>query len=176
LPGRAHLEGALAALGETWVGGPFSEPARETLARHESAVVEVLALFDRLAADMEQRSAEWVVTHGEPHAANVIRTDAGYVLVDWDTVAHAPPERDLWMLVRDNAHDLAGYSAATGRRPDPVALDFFRLTWDLADLAAFTHLLRSPHEHTADTAKAYDGVKICSATCSRVATSAGGST
>jgi spectinomycin phosphotransferase len=176
LPGRAHLEEALAALRETWAGGPFSERARATLARHASDVVEVLALFDRLAAEVEQRSTEWVVTHGEPHAANVIRTEAGHVLVDWDTVALAPPERDLWMLVRDNADDIAGYSDATGRRPDEVALDFFRLTWDLADLAAFTHVLRSPHEHSADTVKAYDGVRICAATCSRVARSPGGST
>ena len=39
------------------------------------------------------------MTHGEPHAGNVMRTDEGRLLVDWDTVALAPPERDLWMLV-----------------------------------------------------------------------------
>jgi len=176
LPDRAHLEGALTALRETWVGGPFSEPARETLARHEPEVVEALALFDRLAAVMEERSTEWVVTHGEPHAANVIRTDAGHVLVDWDTVALAPRERDLWMLVGDTADDIAGYSDATGRCPDPLALDFFRLTWDLADLAAFTHVLRSPHAHSADTVKAYDALRTCAASCSRAARSPGGST
>ena len=45
----------------------------------------------------------WVVTHGEPHAGNVMRTSEGRVLVDWDTVALAPPERDLWMLVAGGA-------------------------------------------------------------------------
>jgi spectinomycin phosphotransferase len=69
------------------------------------------------------------------------------VLVDWDTVALGPPERDLWMLA--DAADL---------EVDEAAVDFFRLTWDLADLAAFTNVLRSPHNRSADTEKAYDGV------------------
>jgi hypothetical protein len=73
------------------------------------------------------------------------------------------------MLVSGDADDIAGYSEVTGCRPDPVALDFFRLTWDLADLAAFTHVLRSPHERSADTVKAYEGVRICAETCSRLA-------
>ena len=36
---------------------------------------------------------EWVVvTHGEPHVGNAIRTEAGWMLVDWDTTLLAPPE------------------------------------------------------------------------------------
>jgi spectinomycin phosphotransferase len=133
---------------ETWSGGPFSERARQALARHTSDVAELLALADRLAADVARRSSNWVVTHGEPHAGNVLWTGARHVLVDWDTVALAPPERDLWMLVGD----------ASGLELDQVALSYFRLRWDLADLAAFTDELRSPHRHTEDTAKAYDAL------------------
>jgi len=148
LPGRRELETALRDVNEMWFGGPFSEPARQALARHASDVAELLALVDRLAAEVAKRSTDWVVTHGEPHAANVLRTDEGYVLVDWDTVALAPPERDLWMVV-------------DGTAVDQVAVDFFRLRWDLSDLAAFTNVLRSPHRESADTLKAYDGVKHC---------------
>jgi spectinomycin phosphotransferase len=161
LSGRDRLEAALRSLGEPWDGGPFAEQARDALARHESDVSELLALFDRLAGEVEGRRGDWVVTHGEPHAGNLIRTGEGHVLVDWDTVALAPPERDLWMLAGDDADAAAAYSAAAGRRPDRVALDFFRLTWDLADLAAFADVLRSPHEHSADTAKAYDALTVC---------------
>jgi hypothetical protein len=67
------------------------------------------------------------------------------------------------MLGADCPEGLAGYAAVTGRHPDRVALEFFRLTWDLADLAAFAHVLRSPHEHSADTAKAYEGLTACAA-------------
>jgi spectinomycin phosphotransferase len=71
------------------------------------------------------------------------------VLVDWDTVALAPRERDLWML----AEETTSYADATGHEPDEVGVTFFRLAWDLEDIAAFTDELRSPHEHDEDTEK-----------------------
>ena len=151
LPGRRGLESALEEVNGAWSGGPYSEPARQALVAHASEVVELLALADRLSAELAGRSGDWVVTHGEPHAANILRTAEGYVLVDWDTLALAPRERDFWMPVED----------AAGAELDQVALDFFRLRWDLADLAAFLTVLRSPHRRTADTAKAYAGVLHC---------------
>jgi spectinomycin phosphotransferase len=161
LPARRHLESALRELSETWLGGPFSEPARHALAGHASDVDELLALADRLAADVTRRGAEWVVTHGEPHAGNVMRTDEGIVLVDWDTAALAPPERDLWMVMSDTGDEAAIYADATGHQPDPVAVDFFRLTWDLEDLAGYLNVLRSPHGETEDTLQAYETVTTC---------------
>jgi spectinomycin phosphotransferase len=158
LPGRGELESALQALDQTWSGGPFSEPARQTLARHASDVAELLSLFDRLGADVAQRSGNRVVTHGEPHAGNVMRTADGHVLIDWDTVALAPAERDLWMLVRDSPSSATIYTDTTGHELDQVAVDFFRLTWDLADTAAFTHQLRSPHRHSEDTVRAFEAL------------------
>ena len=155
LPGRDKLETALQDLTQTWSGGPLSEPARQTLARHASDVAELLTLLDHLFADIATRSTNWVISHGEPHAGNVIRTGESYVLVDWDTVALAPRERDLWMLVEEPAEETTTYTDATGKQLDEVAVRFFRLTWALADIAAFTDLLRSPHDHSEDTEKAY---------------------
>jgi hypothetical protein len=40
-------------------------------------------------------------------------------------------------------------------------MDFFRLSWDLSDLAAFTNVLRLRHRHTEDTVKAYEGLTKC---------------
>ena len=162
LPGRRQLESALREANEPWSGGPFSEPARHALADHASDVAELLALADRLAADVEQRgAAPWVVTHGEPHAGNVMRTDEKHVLVDWDTVALAPPERDLWMVLGDTADEADLYAAATGRRVDEAALSFFRLTWDLKDLAGYLDVLRSPHRRSGDTEIAFNCVTAC---------------
>jgi aminoglycoside phosphotransferase (APT) family kinase protein len=46
--------------------------------------------------------APWrVLTHGEPHGANVLLGEGGLSLVDWDTVGIAEPERDLWFAVID---------------------------------------------------------------------------
>jgi len=157
LPGRQRLEAALGTLDRTWTGGPLSEPARQALAQHASYVAELLTLGDRLSAEVA-RSGNWVVTHGEPHGGNVMRTGESHVLVDWDTVALAPPERDLWMLMGDDGEEATIYAKATGHELDEVAMSFFRLRWDLADIAAFTDELRSPHQRSEDTEKAYDAL------------------
>ncbi len=165
LPGREQLDSALREVDRAWTGGPLSEPAREALAGHASEVADLLGLFDRLRHAVIGARRPWVVTHGEPHAVNVMRTAEGHALIDWDTVALAPPERDLWMLVRgagdDATADATAYVEATGHRPDALALDFFRLTWDLADLAAFITVLRAPHRDTEDTRKALAGLGKC---------------
>jgi spectinomycin phosphotransferase len=144
IPGRRHLEAALLDLDESWTGGPLSERARDAVRDSASELTDLLSLADRLAAEAEERGVASVVTHGEPHAANVMRTSKGRVLVDWDTVALAPPERDLWMLVDDDQND--------------AALDFFRLTWDLKDLAEYLNVLRSPHTENDDTVRQYQAL------------------
>ena len=161
LPGRRHIEAGLQELNRTWLGGPLSEPARQALANHASDVAELLALADRLAADVAGRGNEWVVTHGEPHAVNVMRTGERHVLVDWDTVALAPPERDLWMVVGGTGDEAAIYADATGHEVDQVAVNFFRLTWDLKDLATYIDVLRAPHRRDEDTLQAYEGLRNC---------------
>lgn len=162
LPGRAYIEAALCDGDQPWSGGPYSESVRAEITGHRDDIVEVVALADRLARDVGGRGGAFVVTHGEPHPGNVMRTPDGPALVDWDTVSLAPPERDLWMLAAtpDDPPALR-YAAATGRRLDPDALDVFRLSWDLRDLAEYLHLLRSPHAETEDTAQAFEGVQHC---------------
>ena len=122
--------------------------------RDETELAELLTLADRLRADAEKHGGDWVVTHGEPHAANVMRTSEGRVLLDWDTVALAPPERDLWMLVVGGGAEAADlYARATGTTVNEAAIDFFRLTWDLKDLAEYLKVFRSPHQENADTVR-----------------------
>jgi spectinomycin phosphotransferase len=151
LPGHEHLERALAERDEPWHGGPLSEQARVAVMGGASQLAELLALADRLASSISHHE---VVTHGEPHAANVIRTANGLALVDWDTVAFAPPERDLWLVTPSlgSATDL--YTELTGTPVDQRALDFFRLLWELKDWAEYLNLLRASHHETEDTARA----------------------
>ena len=161
VPGRRQVEAGLRELNETWSGGPFSERAREAMAAHAADVADLLALADRLAADVAGRSNGWVVTHGEPHAANVMWTGERHMLIDWDTVGLAPAERDLWMVVDDDGDEARTYADATGHTIDRVALDFYRLAWDLGDLAEYLSELRAPHRHNEDIENAYVGVTRC---------------
>ena len=141
-PARA-VRDALAALAQPWGPGPHGEPARAALLAHAGVLDRAVAAFEALAPD----SVVGVVTHGEPKPGNVVRTPDGPRLVDWDTVALAPRERDLWFL-GDEA--VAAYVAADGPPPDPRLLDLYRRRWALDDVAAFVASLRAPHGDTDD--------------------------
>jgi spectinomycin phosphotransferase len=152
---RAVLDAALRDLNSPWTGGPFAEPARAWLSANAAAVRRMLDGFDQLAARIALSMDQATVTHGEPHQGNLIHSSAGLMLIDWDTVALAPHERDLWMLDRDWADASALYTEATGRPVDRSALEFYRLAWGLADIASFLGLFRSAHEESEDTARAW---------------------
>lgn len=149
--GRSGLEQALGALDREWAGGPFSEPARALVAGRATAIRRLVEVFDRLAEAVRASSLHPVITHGEPHPGNLVRSGGGLLLVDWDTVGLAPPERDLWMLDADGGDAAARYAEASGRRLDGVAIRLYRLRWLLDDIAIFLGVLRAPHRRTADT-------------------------
>ena len=157
LPGRDRIESALTAKDTAWTGGPLAEPAREAIAANADNVAALLTRADRLAAAVD---GGWVVTHGEPHAGDVMRAGARRLLVDWDTVALAPPERDLWLVLDDADGELAAaYADAAGRRVDPTALEFFRRLWDLKDLAEWLNVLRAPHSENDDIVRQLAGLR-----------------
>jgi spectinomycin phosphotransferase len=159
VPGRGEFEQALDDLGRPWDGGPLSELARRELARHVNAVVRSLDDLDRFAAWFAATDANAVVTHGEPHPGNLVHTATGVALVDWDTVAVARPERDLWMMADADATIVTDYRELTGVTLDREALVAYRLIWALADLAAFTVQLRSEHDGNADAENALAAIK-----------------
>jgi spectinomycin phosphotransferase len=144
LPGRADLA---AALGKpSSVGGPYADQLRALLTEAAPRIRDLLASFDQLATAAS--ALPKVITHGEPHPGNIVRTATGPILIDWDTVGLAPPERDLW-LTGPGGFDR--YEAATGYRPDPAALELYRLRWRLDDIAAYLTELRRARYPTADT-------------------------
>ncbi|MCY1137535.1 aminoglycoside phosphotransferase family protein [Actinoplanes sp. Pm04-4] len=159
LPGRADLEAALNDLEGPWTSGPYAEPARQVLSRHAARITAWLQDFDNMAADVAP-ATDWVVTHGEPHPGNVLKTPTGLRLIDWDTTRLAPPERDLWMLtpamIGAPPHPddglLAHYEHRTGRTVSRRTIAFYRLWWILADLAVYTTELRRPHTPGPDLA------------------------
>jgi spectinomycin phosphotransferase len=114
--------------------------------------------FDHLAGLVETAGGASVVTHGEPHPGNLIRSDGGILLVDWDTMGLAPPERDLWMLDDGSPGALKPYTEVTGRPVDSTAISLFRLAWILSDIAVSVALLRSDHASDDDTEKSLRGL------------------
>ncbi|MDP4508918.1 aminoglycoside phosphotransferase family protein [Nonomuraea turcica] len=154
LAGRAWLEDAIRETDHPWLGGPYAEPARALIADHAVTLRRRLEELDRMA----EKGGEPVVTHGEPHPGNLLRkADGRLLLVDWDTVGMAIPERDLWHVAKDPA-DLARYADAVGRTPDPAALELYRLRWALDDVAEFVAYFRSPHGRTPDAEQSWAGL------------------
>lgn len=98
-----------------------------------------------------------MITHGEPHPANVMAAGPDLLLVDWDTVGLGPPERDLALIASDgdgsaDADDSAArYRQATGRALSPAILGLYRLRWYLDDVGSAVRLFACPHADTADT-------------------------
>lgn len=158
LPARRSLEEALAESDGEWRGGPFAEPARKWLASHSNDLRRRLQDFDLLVEAVIAAGHELVITHGETHPGNFMRSDDQLVLVDWDTVALAFPERDLWQLATADGDGLTAYTDASGREVDQAAMSLYRLGWDLKDAAEYIDLFRSAHDRTADTEKAWRGL------------------
>ncbi len=143
---------AMRETADPWTRGPYGEPARQWL---RARVDDVCSLMDdtrRLAEQVARSPDGLVVTHGEPHPGNVIRTPDGLVLIDWDTVGLAPPERDLWRADKNALHR---YAELTGRPADRRAIALYRNAWTLADVAVFTRQFRSPHAENEDTTHAW---------------------
>jgi spectinomycin phosphotransferase len=155
---RGDLETALGELGRPWTGGPYAEPARALLADAAGLVRRQLDRLDRWSAGPV--ATEVVITHGEPHPGNVIRTPGGLMLIDWDTVGLAPPERDLWMVATESGDEVRRYTELTGRPVDTTVLELYRLRWALDDLSCFVRDLRAPHRRTPGTEHAWQALEI----------------
>ena len=160
VPNRSHLEAALAALDLPWNTGPYAEPTRQSLAGARTTVETQLARYDRLAQRVIAMPDPWVITHGEPHQANFIKTlDRSLHLIDWGTARLGPRERDLWMLL-EGGSGLDAYRATAGDyTPRPEAIALFGLLWQLTDLSIYIHRFRETHGNGEDDAKSFWGVE-----------------
>ncbi len=161
LPPRDELEvasrpqffEALGDLDRPWDAGPYSEPTRQALVDNEKRIRGLFDSYDELRAKIPRD--DWVITHGEPHAANIIRTgDESFVLIDWDTVALGPRERDVWMLQPKDG-DWSDYALSGVTEFDPVALEMFDLRWTLTEITLYTSWFRGPHVEDEDTRFAF---------------------
>lgn len=156
--GRDDLDAFLLDPGRRWDGGPFSEPARRLLLPCATELARLAAGFDRMAAATVGARANLVITHGEPHPANLMLAAGRLVLIDWDTAALAPPERDVSLIATTSGEGTDRYQQAAGRNLDPAVMTLYRVRWYLDDLASAIRLFRRPHRDTPDTRRWRDSL------------------
>lgn len=156
--GRADLDAFLLDPGVPWDGGPFSDQARDLVVHRTADIAQLTRGFDHLVDLTAAARAREVITHGEPHPANLMRAGGRLHLIDWDTVALAPPERDLSLIVAASGEGVDRYQKATGREVEPAVLTLYQVRWYLDDLASAIRMFRNRHRDTADTRRWWQGL------------------
>jgi spectinomycin phosphotransferase/16S rRNA (guanine(1405)-N(7))-methyltransferase len=156
VPHRDELTAACGVAGEAADCGPYARPLSLLVRQHAAPLKRLVARYDQLVRRARAEPAGVVLTHGEPHPGNTMRAaDGRWLLIDWDTVLVAPPERDLWDLDPGDGTVLDAYVRATGTVPRPPLLDLYRLRWDIADIAGDVSRFRRPHTGTAEDAETW---------------------
>ncbi len=159
---RADLE-RLLALGE-WSGGPWSAPVGRLLAEARPVVERAMRRFALLGAAVAGSVDRWVVTHGEPHTANLMSTPDGLRLVDWATICLAPRERDLREVLgeADGNEPWFAYVGAGGR-PEPLSPDtneLFALQRHLSEIVEHAVRFSRAHTDSADDRRCFDDLEV----------------
>jgi len=159
-----RIDALLLDLDRPWTAGPMGEQARDLLSRHAGQVRRLLAEFDARCAEELPGEQPWVVTHGEPHTGNVLDTgDGRLLLIDWDTAALAPRERDLRELVA-GATGPGPWRAYRDAGGSPVELspgiaDVFDRLWVLSEIDAYGTQLYEPHTGGTDDRIGIDALR-----------------
>lgn len=157
VPIRSQFFESLDALQVGWDRGPFGESARRLLCKNESLIRELWHRCDELADEVRGAGVEFVITHGQLHSLNVLRSGGGPILIDWDCVALAPRERDLgrhWggLAEPKTRDDWAAYSSfCPGADINPSAVDVYWHIGLLWGLCVSTGILHSSHVDETDT-------------------------
>ena len=124
---------------QPWTGGPYGSRSRDAVAGSLSNIDRWTARYQEL--NRLARTRRWVPTHGEPGGHNQLVVAAGTVIVDWETLKLAPPERDLRTLDRG----------------DPLMLEMFDLEWRLDEIGQYSAWVAGKHGDTADDRIAFEG-------------------
>lgn len=142
---------------ETWAE-PSAAGAAEVLRAERPTIDWLIERAEQLAGELQARPLEFVPCHADIHAFNVLAGDDGALyVVDWDTLAIAPKERDLmfigagigavWTSAREADAFYRGYGP---HEVDAAALAYFRYERIVQDIAAYCEQLLLTDEGGAD--------------------------
>jgi len=129
-----------------WTAGPFGEQARAAVLARLDDIGTWTRRYVELAAHALEHRSTWVLTHGEPGAHNQLVTAGGRWLLDWESLAVTPRERDL--------HAVPGMD---GMPPaDEEMIELFALDWRLSEIELYARQLSGPHTDSTDDRTALD--------------------
>ncbi len=134
----------------SWLDGPFGNSARDVALASIGQIEDMAMRYADLAERALAAKPSWVPTHGEPHFANQMIVDGRLVLIDWESFALAPAERDMLDLNPKYRSQLGS---------DPDMLELFRLEWRLAEIDEYTRRFQEPHTGDEDDVLALEKLR-----------------
>ena len=112
-------------------------------AGQRSQILHLLSLGARLGRELETAGLPAVLCHGDIHRGNLMDTGRQLVLIDWEGIAAAPPEADLFFFQRYEPEFSRLYQQLTGYHPHQQAIAFFGIRRRLDDIHEFLEALAS---------------------------------
>lgn len=77
----------------------------EMIDEYRSGLLKLVLELDMLAEKMKNSKADFVLCHTDIHNWNMMQTEKGLVLLDWEGLRYAPPEADLFCIYGNEYFD-----------------------------------------------------------------------
>lgn len=153
LPFLANLERTIEELeGPYQEAGPFTRPLQGLIAGYRDVLRKAIRTAQDLGAECRHCADRFVLTHGEPSAANVIGLGSRLHIVDWGALRWAPPERDWFHTIR---------TMGVGPRYQERTLSFYEVRWFLSELAEYICVFAGAHDRSLDTIAMWERLYSC---------------
>lgn len=100
-----------------------------------------------------------VLTHGDITGLNIILSEEGLKLTDWDGACYAPKERDFIFLFDNPNFSLEQYFQLTGEKYyDPLLKEFYNLDWALNSIIGNFENLINTNKSKDDKQECFDEI------------------
>lgn len=108
------------------------EDIRQLLTNNETVVRDLIAKYDSIAHKYVGSHPRFVLTHGDITGLNLIRSNEGIKLVDWDGAMLAPAERDINFLFDNPNFSIEKYFELTHQNHfEPELKEYYSQDWAL---------------------------------------------
>lgn len=153
---RAFLDQSLSAT----FADPLTARLMAFLNSRRETILRLLRRADRLSRDLQSRSPELCLCHGDIHPGNWLICPGGEIyIVDWDDPIFSLPERDLMFFRGLPGREEEEKWFMEGYGPAPVdwrALAYYRSERIIVDIAEFCRLILDPSSGPKDRAQSLD--------------------